>query len=46
MLDDRFGKGTITSRIGLKADAHLFDSRTDIFANVAAEHGNTHLIAY
>ena len=36
-LDDRFDTGTITSRIGLKADAHLFDPSTDIYEAVADE---------
>ncbi|MFC4292300.1 thymidine kinase [Sphingorhabdus arenilitoris] len=36
-LDNRFGTGAITSRIGLRADAHLFEADTDIFAAVAAE---------
>ena len=37
-LDNRFGTGTITSRIGLKAEAHLFEGDTDIRTAVAAEH--------
>lgn len=37
-LDDRYDLGAITSRIGLKADAHLFDPATDLFASVVAEH--------
>ncbi len=35
-VDDRFGKGVITSRIGLESDAHLFDSETDLFEQVKA----------
>ena len=31
-LDDRDGKGKIGSRIGLQADAEMFDDKTDIFA--------------
>ena len=31
-LDDRDGKGKIGSRIGLQADAEMFDETTDIFA--------------
>ena len=41
-LDNRYGEGSITSRIGLKADAHLFDPDTDLFAAVmtdVATHG-------
>lgn len=37
-LDNRFGMGVVTSRIGLKADAHLFEADTDIQVAVAAEH--------
>ena len=36
-LDNRYGEGSITSRIGLKADAHLFDPDTDLFAAVMAD---------
>lgn len=36
-FDDRFGAGQITSRIGLKAPAHLFEPQTDIFAAVALD---------
>ncbi len=31
-LDDRFQKGTITSRIGLSADAKIFNQADDLFA--------------
>ena len=30
-LDNRFGEGVIASRIGLSADAHLFDRSTNLF---------------
>ena len=36
-LDNRYGAGSITSRIGLQADAHLFDPETDLFAGVMAD---------
>ena len=36
-FDDRYGAGQITSRIGLKAPAHLFEPETDIFAAVALD---------
>jgi thymidine kinase len=36
-LDDRYATGQITSRIGLKAPAHLFEPETDIFAAVALD---------
>jgi thymidine kinase len=36
-LDDRYGQGYVTSRIGLKADAHKFDPETDLWAAINAE---------
>lgn len=36
-FDHRYGAGQITSRIGLKAPAHLFEPETDIFAAVALD---------
>jgi thymidine kinase len=36
-LDDRYEVGAITSRIGLKAEAHRFRPETDLFAEVFAE---------
>jgi thymidine kinase len=37
-LDDRYGQGYVTSRIGLKAEAHKFDPETDLWAAICAEH--------
>jgi thymidine kinase len=37
-LDDRYGQGYVTSRIGLKADANKFDPDTDLWASITAEH--------
>ncbi len=37
-LDNRYGQGAVSSRIGLRADAHKFDPETDIFVEIAAEH--------
>ena len=37
-LDDRFHAGAVSSRIGLRADAHLFTPETDLLAAVDAEH--------
>jgi thymidine kinase len=37
-LDDRFGDGAVTSRIGLLAQAHKFAPDTDLWAEVTAEH--------
>jgi thymidine kinase len=36
-LDDRYGQGYVTSRIGLKADARKFDPDTDLWADIVAE---------
>ena len=35
-VDDRYGRGRIVSRIGLEAQAHLFEADTDMFAAIAA----------
>ncbi|MEQ1537481.1 MAG: thymidine kinase [Sphingorhabdus sp.] len=37
-LDDRYGQGYVTSRIGLKADADKFDPETDLWASITVEH--------
>jgi thymidine kinase len=37
-LDDRYGQGYVTSRIGLKADAHKFVPDTDLWAAIVGEH--------
>ena len=37
-LDDRYGQGYVTSRIGLKADADKFVPETDLWAAISAEH--------
>ena len=42
-IDDRFGEGRITSRIGLSAPATMFDGGTDLHAAVADEHGRVPL---
>ena len=34
-IDDRFGHGTVSSRIGLSAEAELFDAATDFPATLA-----------
>jgi len=38
-LDDRYGAGQVTSRIGLQAPAVIFDSKEDLFALVGKAHG-------
>jgi thymidine kinase len=37
-LDDRYGQGYITSRIGLKTEAHRFAPETDLNAEITALH--------
>lgn len=37
-LDDRYGRGKVSSRIGLHADAHLFQNETDLFSAISALH--------
>jgi thymidine kinase len=37
-LDDRYGQGQITSRIGLQASAHAFESDFDFLAHLKTEH--------
>lgn len=37
-LDNRYATGLITSRIGLDAEANLFDPETDLRAGIEAEH--------
>jgi thymidine kinase len=37
-LDDRFGEGLISSRIGLQARANLFDGETDLFVTIRDAH--------
>lgn len=36
-VDDRYGRGRISSRIGLGADAHTFDDGTNLFTFVEGE---------
>lgn len=42
-IDDRYGAGLVSSRIGLEAQAHLFDPAVDMFAAIAAQHDRTPL---
>jgi thymidine kinase len=37
-LDDRYGQGYVTSRIGLKADAHKFAPETDLWEAISVRH--------
>ena len=39
-LDDRYGQGQVTSRIGLIANARKFAPESDLLADIAAEHRN------
>ncbi|MEL7290835.1 MAG: thymidine kinase [Pseudomonadota bacterium] len=34
-LDDRYGVGKVSSRIGLQSDAHLFRAETDLYQEIA-----------
>ena len=40
-LDNRFGKGEIVSRIGLKAKSNIFSSKTDIYKDVLNNYKNS-----
>ena len=40
-LDNRFGKGEIVSRIGLKEKSNIFTSKTDIYEDVLNIHNNS-----
>jgi len=42
-LDDRYGTGFITSRIGLEAGANLFDPDTDLEAGIVRQHAQSTL---
>jgi thymidine kinase len=33
-IDDRYGRGHVTSRMGLQRDAHIIDDKSDIFTMV------------
>jgi thymidine kinase len=37
-LDDRYGQGYVSSRIGLKADAHKFVPETNLWDAITSEH--------
>ncbi|MGL5007699.1 MAG: thymidine kinase [Plesiomonas sp.] len=37
-IDDRFGVGKVSSRIGLSSDALLFSSETDLYVCIESEH--------
>lgn len=39
-LDDRYGEGKITSRIGLQASATMFDKEFDLFVEIRRQHQN------
>ncbi len=42
-IDDRYGVGVIKSRIGLGADALIYDNKTDLFKTTEAEHAKDKL---
>lgn len=37
-IDDRFGKGKVSSRIGLEEDAELFNNKDDLYARLQEMH--------
>lgn len=37
-IDDRFGAGKVSSRIGLSSPARLYNPQTSLFNDIAAEH--------
>lgn len=37
-IDDRFGAGKVSSRIGLSSPARLYNPQTSLFDDIAAEH--------
>lgn len=43
-IDDRYGKGKITSRMGIQRDAIICDSKTDIYAITEAAHPDCVLV--
>lgn len=42
-LDDRYDRGVVTSRIGLQAEANLFDPDTDLRGAIESQHAQTPL---
>ncbi len=42
-IDNRAGVGKVASRIGLEAEAHVFDAQTDVKAMLAAQHTQSKL---
>lgn len=39
-IDDRFGVGKVSSRIGISQEATLFNAETDLFAEIKQSHNN------
>lgn len=37
-IDDRFGTGKVTSRIGLSSPSRLFNPKTDLYDDIHSEH--------
>ncbi|HBQ1171924.1 TPA: thymidine kinase [Klebsiella aerogenes] len=37
-IDDRFGSGKVSSRIGLSSPARLYNPQTSLYADIASEH--------
>lgn len=43
LVDDRFGHGKITSRIGLQSDALAVSNEDNLFAHIEKEHAEAHI---
>ena len=39
-IDDRYAKGKVSSRLGINADAHLFNQETDLLCEISAIQAN------
>lgn len=42
-IDDRFTKGKVASRLGIDADAFLFDEQNQLFNEICEKHQNQHI---
>lgn len=42
-LDDRYGQGYVTSRIGLQTEAHKFSPETNLWTVIISQHQRNHL---
>ncbi|MGF1793470.1 thymidine kinase [Photobacterium profundum] len=42
-IDDRFGAGKVSSRIGLEEDAELYNKSDDLWSKLSVMHADTHI---